>query len=78
MRHELDAIVVGVGSSGTLTGLSRYFARVQPDLEFVLADPQGSILADYIKTGKVSEVSAPGPSKASARISSRPSPTCRA
>jgi cystathionine beta-synthase len=57
MRHELDAIVVGVGSSGTLTGLSRFFARVQPDVEFVLADPQGSILADYIRTGKVSEVS---------------------
>jgi len=57
MRHELDAIVVGVGSSGTLTGLSRFFARVQPDLEFVLADPQGSILAEYIRTGEVSEVS---------------------
>jgi cystathionine beta-synthase len=57
MRHELDAIVVGVGSSGTLTGLSRFFARVQPDLEFVLADPQGSILADYIKTGTLSDVS---------------------
>lgn len=49
--HELDAIVVGVGSSGTLTGLSNYFARVQPDLDFVLADPKGSILADYINTG---------------------------
>ena len=49
--HELDAIVVGVGSSGTLTGLSRYFRRVQPELEFVLADPKGSILADYINTG---------------------------
>jgi cystathionine beta-synthase len=57
MRHELDAIVVGVGSSGTLTGLSRFFARVQPDLEFVLADPQGSILAGYVETGKVSDVS---------------------
>ncbi|MCS0583751.1 cystathionine beta-synthase [Massilia pinisoli] len=57
MRHELDAIVVGVGSSGTLTGLSRFFARVQPDLEFVLADPKGSILAEYVETGKVSEVS---------------------
>src|SRR6476659_603815 len=42
MKHEVDASVVGVGSSGTLTGLSRYFARVQPDVEFVLADPQGS------------------------------------
>lgn len=52
--HALDAIVVGVGSSGTLTGLSRYFARVQPDLEFVLADPQGSILAEYVQTGRLS------------------------
>jgi cystathionine beta-synthase len=50
-QHALDAIVVGVGSAGTLTGLSRYFARVQPDLAFVLADPKGSILADYITTG---------------------------
>jgi cystathionine beta-synthase len=53
----VDAIVVGVGSSGTLTGLSRYFARVQPGLEFVLADPQGSILAEYVRTGRLSEVS---------------------
>jgi cystathionine beta-synthase len=57
MRHEVDAIVVGVGSSGTLTGLSRYFAKVQPGLEFVLADPQGSILAEYVRTGRVSDVS---------------------
>ena len=49
--HEVDAIVVGVGSSGTLTGLSKYFGRVQPDLEFVLADPKGSILAEYVNTG---------------------------
>jgi cystathionine beta-synthase len=55
-EQRLDAIVVGVGSSGTLTGLSHYFAQVQPALEFVLADPKGSILADYIHTGKVSEV----------------------
>ncbi|MDO8439011.1 MAG: cystathionine beta-synthase [Telluria sp.] len=50
-QHKIDAIVVGVGSSGTLTGLSHYFSKVQPELEFVLADPKGSILADYINTG---------------------------
>ena len=50
--HELDAIVVGVGSGGTLTGLSNFFRRVQPQLEFVLADPVGSILRDLILTGK--------------------------
>ena len=51
MDGHLDAIVVGVGSGGTLAGLSRYFAHVQPDLGFVLADPKGSILADYVNTG---------------------------
>jgi cystathionine beta-synthase len=53
MHHELDAIVVGVGSSGTLTGLSRFFGRVQPELEFVLADPKGSILAEYVSLGRI-------------------------
>jgi cystathionine beta-synthase len=55
--HEVDAIVVGVGSSGTLTGLTRYFRRVAPHVEFVLADPKGSILAEYIETRHVSDTS---------------------
>jgi cystathionine beta-synthase len=49
MDHEVDAVVVGVGSSGTLTGLSRFFAKVQPDCEIVLADPAGSVLTGYIR-----------------------------
>jgi cystathionine beta-synthase len=49
MHHEVDAIVVGVGSSGTLTGLSRFFAKVQPDCEIVLADSAGSVLTGYIR-----------------------------
>ncbi|MEO7038203.1 MAG: cystathionine beta-synthase [Polyangiaceae bacterium] len=53
MDGKLDAVVCGVGSGGTLTGLSRYFAKVGPHVELVLADPKGSILADYIATGKV-------------------------
>jgi len=51
MDERLDAFVCGVGSGGTLTGFSRYFARVAPHVELVLADPKGSILADYVKTG---------------------------
>ncbi len=53
MEGKLDTIVVGVGSSGTITGLSHYFAQVAPELELVLADPEGSILSDYIATGNV-------------------------
>lgn len=48
MQHRVDAVVAGVGSGGTLTGLSRYFERVSPSTELVLADPKGSILADIV------------------------------
>jgi cystathionine beta-synthase len=53
MDHRVDAVVCGVGSGGTLTGLSRFFARVEPAAEMVLADPQGSALAEYARTGRV-------------------------
>lgn len=49
MEHKVDAVVCGVGSGGTVTGLSRYFARVSPATEFALADPVGSVLAGYVK-----------------------------
>jgi cystathionine beta-synthase len=52
MEHRVDAIVCGIGSGGTMTGLSRFFARVQPDSEMVLADPVGSVLAELVRTGK--------------------------
>jgi cystathionine beta-synthase len=55
MDHNVDAVVCGVGSAGTMTGLSRYFAKVSPDTEMVLADPVGSVLADYVHTGKYGE-----------------------
>jgi cystathionine beta-synthase len=52
MEHKLDAVVAGVGTGGTMTGLSRYFARTAPNVELVLADPVGSVLAEYVRTGK--------------------------
>src|ERR1700719_2055935 len=57
MRHDVDAIVVGVGSGGTLTGLGRFFNRVKPrrGIEMVLADPTGSILYEYVKSGKLKQ-----------------------
>jgi cystathionine beta-synthase len=57
MRHDVDAVVCGVGSGGTLTGLGRFFSRVKPrrGIEMVLADPTGSVLYEYVKTGKLVE-----------------------
>jgi cystathionine beta-synthase len=51
MEQRVDAVVCGAGSGGTITGLSRYFARVSPHTELVLADPAGSSLAEYVNTG---------------------------
>jgi cystathionine beta-synthase len=55
MGQDLDAIVLGVGSSGTVTGLSHFFEKVAPELELILADPVGSILARYVNDGILSE-----------------------
>ena len=51
MEHRLDAVVCGVGTGGTLTGIGRFMKRVAPDVEMVLADPEGSVLADVVNTG---------------------------
>ena len=47
----VDAVVVGSGSSGTVTGLSRCFAEHAPGVELILADPEGSILAEFAMHG---------------------------
>ena len=54
MEGQLDAIVFGCGSSGTMTGLSRCFAQHSPKTEMILADPVGSILTQYINEGTLS------------------------
>lgn len=55
MGGRLDAVVCGVGSGGTITGISHYFAKTRPEVEIVLADPRGSVLADYVRTGEVGQ-----------------------
>jgi cystathionine beta-synthase len=42
---ELDAIVIGAGTGGTITGVAKYFKRVKPEVQIIGVDPEGSILA---------------------------------
>jgi len=49
---KVDAIVLGVGSSGTVSGISRYLQDNAPGTELVIADPVGSVVADYINKGE--------------------------
>lgn len=52
MDHDVQAIVAGIGSGGTMTGLGRFFRRVSPETEMILADPDGSILAPLVCFGR--------------------------
>lgn len=49
MANNVDAVICAVGSGGTITGLSRFFARVSPRTEVILADPEGSCLAGIVR-----------------------------
>jgi len=55
MEGNVDAVVLGVGSSGTVSGFSKYLKANSPQTEIIIADPVGSIVADYVNTGKFGE-----------------------
>jgi cystathionine beta-synthase len=52
---ELDAFVSGMGTGGTLTGVSRYLRERKPDVLVVGVDPEGSLYKDYLERGVVVE-----------------------
>ncbi len=52
MDGRIDAFIAGVGSGGTITGVGRYLREKNPDIEVILADPAGSILAPLINCGE--------------------------
>ncbi len=53
---EIDVLVTGVGTGGTLTGAGRYLKERKKSLKIVLADPVGSMLAGLVR-GENSESS---------------------
>ena len=50
---ELDAFVCATGTGGTLAGAARYLKERNGRVRIVLADPQGSALYNWVKTGEL-------------------------
>jgi len=53
MHQRVDAVVCGVGSGGTITGLTHFFRSKGRAVKMILADPLGSVLAEYTRSGRV-------------------------
>ncbi len=50
---RIDAFVCSTGTGGTLAGVARYLKERDPGIRIVLADPQGSALYNWVKTGEL-------------------------
>jgi len=51
---KIDAFVAATGTGGTLAGVSRYLKAQSSSVRIVLADPMGSALYNWVKTGEAS------------------------
>jgi cystathionine beta-synthase len=52
---KVDAVVIAIGTGGTISGVGKYMKEQNPDIQMIAVDPVGSILYDYFRTGKVTE-----------------------
>jgi cysteine synthase len=52
-RGRIGAFVAGAGTGGTITGVGRCLKGYVPGVKIVLADPIGSVLAEWARTGRV-------------------------
>lgn len=51
--EELDAIIIGLGTGGTASGIGRYFKEHKPSVQIIGVDPVGSLYYDYFHTGQM-------------------------
>lgn len=50
---EIDYLVAGIGTGGTLSGAGKYLKERRPNVKVVAVDPEGSVFYEYFKTGKL-------------------------
>ena len=53
--EEVDAIVMGLGTGGTASGIAKYIKEKNPNIKIIGVDPVGSLYYDYFHTGQMVE-----------------------
>ncbi|MCZ6828766.1 MAG: pyridoxal-phosphate dependent enzyme, partial [Gammaproteobacteria bacterium] len=48
---DIDVLIAGIGTGGTICGVGRFFREHKPEVEIVAVDALGSIVYDKFKTG---------------------------
>lgn len=49
----IDYFVAVASTGGTISGVGQYFRTAKPEVKIVLADPVGSVLHDYVVSGRI-------------------------
>ena len=52
---NIQAVIAGVGTGGTVSGIGRYFKEKNPSIKIIAVDPEGSIFSHYYRTKEVVE-----------------------
>lgn len=54
---EIDYLVAGIGTGGTIGGVGRFLKEKNQNIKVIAVDPAGSVFYDYFHTGKRSQPS---------------------